>query len=206
MTTTAPISVCIGTFGDTSHWSDLAQRALASVERQTVQPEHVVWRHDRSLHEARNGAAWETNSTWLCFLDADDELHPGYIEAMAAVLDHRDRLLQPSTLGVHPNGREDPQPVLIPTKPLLDGNYLVIGTLVRRSQFCTVGGFRELPMYEDWDLWIRCWLDGATVEQVPEAIYRVHVNTQGRNSSTRAQQLRTYREIRERYRTDAVRH
>jgi glycosyltransferase involved in cell wall biosynthesis len=199
----APITVCIGTFGDQQIWSALAHdRAMASVDRQTLPPAALQWCHGENLHDARNAAAARATSEWLCFLDADDELDPAYLEAMASAIadfDGMDMLLQPATLGVHPDGHEDPFPVVIPTKPLLDGNYLVIGTLVRREQFCRVGGFCDFPLYEDWDLWLRCWLDGATVLAVPSAIYRVHVNENGRNSAVRAIQMRAYHQVRNQY-------
>ena len=201
--TTAPITVCVGTFGNEQIWSALAHdRAMASVDRQTLPPEHVRWCHGPDLHTARNMAASQSDSEWLCFLDADDELGPHYLEAMTEAitrLDDNDWLLQPATLGVYPDGSEDPSPVLIPQKPLLDGNYLIIGTLVRRSQFERVGGFYDLPMYEDWDLWLRCSLGGAEVLQVPAAIYRVHVNTDGRNSPSRSVQISAYHQVRSQY-------
>jgi glycosyltransferase involved in cell wall biosynthesis len=201
--TTAPITVCIGTFGNEQIWSALAHdRAMASVDRQTLPPENLIWCHGPDLHSARNQAAARVRSDWLCFLDADDELDAHYLEAMTrAVTDLgvADWLLQPATLGVHPDGHEDPFPVLIPPKPLLDGNFLVIGTLVRRAQFDRLGGFCDFPLYEDWDLWLRCFLDGASISQVPAAIYRVFVNEAGRNSADRATQLRVYHQIRSRH-------
>jgi GT2 family glycosyltransferase len=198
----ADIAVCIGTYGDHQRWSQMVQsRALPSVERQTMAPADIVWVHAPTLREARNNAAEDTDAEWLCFLDADDELDPRYIEVMSHVSTHLDGdwLLQPATRGVYPDGREDPQSVVIPARPLLEGNYMVIGTLVRASQFQRLGGFANWPYAEDWDLWIRCWRDGAKMRAVPDAIYRVLVNGTGRNSCDRALQIRTYNAIRDQY-------
>lgn len=203
---TCNIAVCIGTYGNYKKWSTVVhERARPSAERQTVTPATVRWIHGATLHEARNQAAryaaTHHNTEWLCFLDADDELDPGYLEAMSrAAADTKDDwLLQPATLGVHPDGREDPYPVVIPAKPLLDGNFMVIGTLVRADQFQRVGGFANWDYCEDWDLWIRCWRDGAQMKPVPEAVYRVHVNATGRNNCDRATQVRVYNQIRRQY-------
>lgn len=199
----APLSVCIGTFG-AERWKRLAQyRALVSVERQTVAPVDCRLVHAESLHEARNRAAKEAAGEWLCFLDADDELDSHYLEAMARALegDGPDlRLLQPSTIGVYPDGRTDGAPVLHPPKNLHISNYLIIGTVVRRDQFLRVGGFADLISHEDWDLWLRCWIDGAVVVPVPDAIYRVHVSRNSRNSAGTAPHVKVINEIRAKYR------
>jgi GT2 family glycosyltransferase len=197
------IAVCVGTFGDTEPWESAARRwALPSVEAQRVPARRTTWCHGTDLQQARNTAAEDTpHAGWLCFLDADDELDPGYLEAMAAAADglEGDWLLQPATLGIYPDGREDHHPVVIPPKHLLDGNYLVISTLIRSEQFTRIGGFGDWPIYEDWDLWIRAVIDGARIRVVPEAVLRVHVNPTGRNNGDRNTQLRVYQQIRHHY-------
>lgn len=196
------ISVVIGTFGDRDKWGALAERrAAVSATRQSRPAEGVYHCHGDTLHEARNQAAEWAAGEWLAFLDADDELDVGYVEAMAAATEQAgpgDWLLQPATLGVV-DGHDDPFPVVIPPKPLIEGNYLIIGTLIRRDQFLRLGGFREWPIYEDWDLMLRAWLDGAEVLTVPEAIYRVHVTPGSRNQADRAVQLQVYGAIRQQH-------
>lgn len=174
------VAVIIATFGDRNIWDKLAVRAKASAAVQTHPADHVLRLHGPTLAQARNMAVQHIGDEveWLVFLDADDTLDPRYIEAMLAGTGD---LRQPATLGVT-DGVEDPHPVMIPTKPLSEGNYLVIGTMVRREQFLAVGGFQEWPAWEDWDLWWRCVDDGAVVGQVPDAIYRVTVH-QGRNEA-----------------------
>ena len=198
--TSVPIRVCIGTYGDIDTWRPLAERALRSVDEQDVQPFSRFWVHGPDLHTARNTAALQLpdGHEWLCFLDADDELDVGYLEAMDDVAFRHDEpvLIQPSTIGVYPDGTEDALPCLIPPKPLIEGNYLIIGTLIRAAQFQRLGGFHDWPMYEDWDLWLRAAIDGAQVVSAPDAIYRVHVNSGGRNSADRSEQLATYHRIR----------
>jgi glycosyltransferase involved in cell wall biosynthesis len=191
-------AVVVGTFGDPL-WRDLASRALASAEEAGAA--EVIHIHADSLDVARNTGAAHANAEWLVFLDADDELDSGYVKAMEEVATPHDALLQPSTLGINPDGTTDAYPVLIPRKQsLLDGNWMVIGTAIRRSQFLRLGGFRNLPVYEDWDLWIRATLDGAQHVVAPQAVYRIHVNPTGRNSGDRQVQLQTYERIRREFR------
>jgi glycosyltransferase involved in cell wall biosynthesis len=203
---TNSIAVCISTFGDLDRWERTVRTwAMPSVEAQTEPPARVTWCHGPNLQVARNHAARPAgcldDTDWLCFLDADDELDPSFIAAMAAATENLtgDWLLQPATLGIHLDLHEDPHPVVIPRKNLLDGNFMVISTLIHTEQFHRLGGFADWPIYEDWDLWLRAWRDGAQFKAVPDAVLRVHVNPNGRNNGDRASQVRVYNEIRSRY-------
>lgn len=201
LNSTSSIAVCVGTFGDARHWEKVARTwALPSAEMQDELPARVTWNHGPDLRAARNDIA-RHDTEWLCFLDADDELDPGYIAAMAKAAKDLDGdwLLQPATLGVYPDMSEDPHPVVIPRKNLLDGNFMVVSTLIRTEQFHRIGGFRDWPIYEDWDLFLRAWRDGARFMAVPDAILRVHVNPESRNNGDPATQFRVYDEIRNQY-------
>jgi GT2 family glycosyltransferase len=189
------VTVIVPVFGDVGAWLPQACRARRSAVAQTVPPAEIVMAAAADLRTARNGPAEWARTEWLCFLDADDELDVRYIEAMLA---GDGDLRQPATLGIV-DGVEDACPVVIPPRHLLAGNYIVIGALVRSEMFFDVGGFRDLPAYEDWDLWIRVWLAGAEISAVPEAIYRVHVNPRGRNALPRGDAVRAYDGIRRRY-------
>lgn len=189
------VTIIIPVYGDHDRWMPLARRAAGSAITQTVPPARVFISAGETLSAARNGAAEWARTEWLCFLDADDELDVRYVEAMLAA---EGDVRQPATLGIDAQGQEDPLPVVIPAKPFMYGNYIVIGAFVRTQLFFDVGGFRELPAYEDWDLWIRCWLAGAQIGVAPEAIYRVHAST-GRNSLPRRDAVATFRLIHDRY-------
>lgn len=176
------VSVCIGTFGDDA-WIDLAeQRAKPSAEALGVPVLHV---HAETLHEARNTALAAVQTDWVIHLDADDELEPGYLDAMATGTAD---LRAPAVRYVKP-GRE--QAPYVPTvsghqhectgECLPQGNWLVVGSLVRADLVRAVGGWREFEWSEDWALWARCVKAGATVEAIPAAVYRAHVRPDSRN-------------------------
>lgn len=189
------VSVIVATYGDPS-WFATADTACRSAKDQTV-PVEILQTHGPSLHEARNEAAGFATAEWLVFLDADDTLDPHYVEEM---LKGGADLRQPATLGVYPDGTTDPTANVIPPRgaSILDGNHLVVGTMVRRQLFMDVGCFDDYPILEDWDLWIRCLLAGATQEAIPAAIYRVGVNDSGRNAP-RHQHSVVYGQIRAKY-------
>lgn len=175
------VTVIVATFGG-PEWVGLAeQRALPSATRFNLP---VIHSHEATLHEARNAGAEKATTEWLCFLDADDELEDGYFGAMSASdADLRAPLVRYVTDGVA-------RPARWPrvwghehdctAECLQFGNYMVIGTLVRRELFLAVGGFRDFDWSEDWDLWVRCVQAGASVESV-NAVYRAHVRSDSRN-------------------------
>ena len=196
------VDVVVATYGSEDLWDLLSARAVASVACQTVLPEAVFQVHDSAgtdLSSVRNRAASYSESDWLIFLDADDELDPDYVESM---LEGEGDMRWPSTLGVV-DGKEDDAPVLLTPRydNFLIGNHMVIGTMVRRELFQKVGGFREgLTILEDWDLWIRCVIAGGKARPCPNAIYRVHVRSDSRNTAIDVHN-NAYAEIQQRYRT-----
>lgn len=178
-------SVIIATYGD-EKWSALARgRALPSARPQD--PLEVIVAHDSdwTIARARNGAVAEATQDWLLFLDADDELAPGYLDAMTRAVErerHDGTLLLTPAVSFVVNGRQQ-RPHFQKEQPLRDGNWLTIGTLIPRALFQEVGGFREWGLYEDWDLWARCEMAGARIVKVPDAVYLAHYSSTSRNRS-----------------------
>lgn len=192
------VTVVVATFGDET-WADLARsRSIPSAEALDVP---VVHEHASTLHEARNAGLAQVHTEWVCHLDADDELEPGYFDAMAtgsadlrapAVRYLRTVLHLPSATIPRVAGHEH----ACTAECLTFGNWLVIGTLARAELVRSVGGWHDWPVYEDYDLWARCWRAGATVEAIPTAVYRAHVRTDSRNRApSRAVKHDTHRGI-----------
>jgi GT2 family glycosyltransferase len=220
------VSVVIATSGELK-WHDLAwSRAYPSAVAQAPVPETVeIWagspeqvvgverelvpfaveiviEHHAmlSVSRARNAAARSASGDWLCFLDADDELEPGYLVAMAEA--NRGTIYP----AVEPPWTTAPPPLFVPNVrriwpdcsqegpgipnlgkwPIL--NECVIGTLISRRLFDEIGGFRDFASLEDYDLFLRAYDAGAALVYVDGAVYRECVNPGGRNrdQSTRA--------------------
>jgi hypothetical protein len=192
------VTVAVATFGD-DWWRSLAQaRAIPSAERLGVPVVHV---HADSLHEARNAALALVDTEHVVHLDADDELEPGFFEAMGkGTADVR----VPSVRYVRGLGYQPP-PVMprvaghrhaCAAECLTQGNWIVVGACVRADLIRQVGGWRDFPWSEDWDTWLRCHLADASFEAVPQAVYRAHVRRDSRNrSASAAQRLAAHRAI-----------
>jgi len=181
------VSIIIATYGDPSWLTMAEEKALPSAEAQD--PFHVIIGHreEGTIAEARNRLAGEARGDWLCFLDADDELGPGYIQAMQRAYEQRGRddgtppLLTPAVSYVR-KGRKYPPQFNDRGIPLTKDNWLVVGTLVHRDLFMQVGGFSDYPHgFEDWSLWAKCWKAGAEIVKVPQAVYIAHFNPRSKH-------------------------
>lgn len=189
------ITVVVATYG-ASAWKTLAfERAVPSAAAQAP----VVHKHGATLAGARNAGLAEVRTPFVVHLDADDELEPGYIEAMAAgTADLRAPAVRQVRHGVAgeafvPNVWGHEHDCIAAC--LRRGNWLVIGTCVRVDLLRSVGGWEEWEWSEDWAAWARCWRAGGTIETIPAAVYRAHRARRGRNRVGRATALYWHREI-----------
>lgn len=192
------VAIAICTFGNLSEWEPLAVRAYHSAQAQTVKSE-IIRIHGLSLHEARNRALNQTKAEHIIFLDADDELDPLYVEKMLECSgDIRVPLVQ------YIFGQDADQPKrLEPRENLLCGNWIVIGAMLNRARFKQLGGFNDLPVLEDHEAWVRCWIDGWEFGYA-EAIYKVHVR-KGRNTQDLKLNDKVFLKTVERYTPFAIR-
>lgn len=191
------VTVVVATYG-AQHWKALAQtRAVPSARAQGVPVIHV---HGTTLHGARNGALQRVDTERVIYLDADDELEADCVALLAAGTED---LRAPAVRYVRGAHAEPPRLPRVAghqhacTGPCLrQGNWLVVGTMAPVQLLRDVGGWRDWPWSEDWDLWLRCHLAGATVQAVPAAVYRAHVRTGSRNRAiSHAQRVRVHRAI-----------
>lgn len=173
------------------------------------QPAHEVLtlhQPDASIAQVRNELGAQANGEWLCFLDADDELAPGFLQTMEVAWGRigghgkiKHPLLTPQVSYVQMNGRRH-APKHHRRGNLKNDNYLVVGTLVQRELFLQVGGFEDYPHgFEDWSLWAKCEKAGATVVQVTGAIYVAYLNPESKHRvawSDRKMQLEMHHRIR----------
>ena len=130
--------------------------------------------HNRGLPAARNVGIGIATSPFVLPLDADDLLHPEFIEkTLAKIID------SPKvgfvTTWVQRFGQDNlvwkpPRPVLC---RMLEENVAVSGCLVRRAAWQAVGGYDERMTsgYEDWDFWLRLLESKWRGTQVAEPLY-----------------------------------
>lgn len=191
--------ILCATFGDNT-WIDRAHtHALPTAEGQAP-TRHL---HGPSLHVTRNRLVETSTADYLVFVDADDQLAPGYIDAIRDLYNvskgqptkPRDRLYKPAVQYIDADGTEKP-PRMLPWKLITQGNHLVIGTAVHREMAAKVL-FQDWPLYEDWDFWWRCMEAGGKVTAATGAVYRYFLSPDSRNygidETTKLEALRSIR-------------
>jgi hypothetical protein len=188
------VTVIIGTYG-TKLWFDKGAPAAESARAAGF--DQVVRYHGGcSPSDARNSAAFAVDHPcWLLFVDADDQLDPGF----GAVLDDMHQadayeLLVPKITYADRNGGHS-EPVHYRDRNIQVMNPCPIGTLIRVELFRRVGGFWNEPAWEDWSLFRRAWLVGAQLNFI-DAVYHAGYSPRGRNSTVR-QPRQLLRQIRE---------
>lgn len=130
---------------------------------------------NQGLAKARNTGAARTRGELLCFLDADDRLHPTFFEKAVAVLDS-DSDLAFAGCWIEAFGDETwtyrPTACDLPT--VLAECTVATPALVRRGAFDAVDGFDEgMPAQgdEDWDFWIHLLTAGFRGMILPEVLF-----------------------------------
>lgn len=160
------VTVIVATFGD-GDW--------ATCGNTTARRHGATHVHGPDLATARNQGAEHATSEWLVFLDADDELLPGYVDAMGRASGD---LRAPTLELAYHDRRFRPD---LTKRDIERMNPCCIGTAIRRELLLDLGGFPAFEAWEDWGLFLRAVRRGATIEHVPGAVYRSWVRAHSRN-------------------------
>lgn len=194
------VTICVPSYGE-GHWRETGlATARATCERLNCVVIH--FHHNDSLCEARNNLLELTHTEYIIFLDADDELDSHYLEEMSngtadvlvpSVKYIRNRVAGPAhiprVVACSHDGSCAPACLAL-------GNYVVIGAAARTEALKAVGGFKDWPFYEDWDLWLRLYQHGYSFQDIPGAIYLANWSESSRNRSpTQAEKAMVHNEI-----------
>jgi len=133
----------------------------------------------------RNAGAALARGDLLVFLDADDQLEPGFLSSMVRTVESGADVAYCDYTEHGPGGERavglpDFDPDLLATQ-----NIATMGAIMRREVFEALGGFRDNTAYEDWDFWVRAAHRGFRFAHVSTPLYRYRHH--GMNFSVKAQ-------------------
>ena len=149
----------------------------------------IVANHSRGLPAGRNTGAVLATGEWLYFLDSDDHLRPGALDALleagaadpdaAVVYGDYERIdAAGRTIGNRAALRARRKPTGDVLAVILAGNFMVVGAqIVRHEAYRRAGGFDETLGYcEDWHFWCRvaAFAPFAHVPGCHVLDYRIH--------------------------------
>lgn len=153
-------------------------RAFNSAMMQLHQPDaiHVVGDyHHHGATDTRNRGLSFVDTTWVAFLDDDDELFPNHLERLIAhASDTGADLVYP---WFEIRGASDPLGWFgkeFDAEALKHNNYIPVTVLVRTDLIKSVGGFSILgdenawAPCEDWGCWLKLLNIGAKFSHLPE--------------------------------------
>ena len=142
-----------------------------------TRPKTTVFRTpNRKLAAARNFLVSHAQGRYLCALDADDKLHPEYLERTVALLDAEPGLTFVST-HLQMFGEETavwPSVDRCDLPMLLCDDTIITPALVRRDAVVTCGGYDEhMPHQgdEDWHLWLTLVENGHRGVILPDVLF-----------------------------------
>jgi len=130
------------------------------------------------LAEARNTAIRDATSPFVFLLDADNELYPACLERLLDALGRGNGAFAYSILEQFGTVSQLVGCDAWSREQIARGNYVDAMSMVRKSAWETVGGYRatRVPGWEDYDFWCRnaeAEFDGILVPQIL-CRYRVH--------------------------------
>lgn len=133
---------------------------------------------------ARNIGANLAKGEFLVFLDADDKLHPEFIQRCFDVISKTDKcnfVTSDVVFFERINRRLATEEYSI--KKLLARNIFPVTGLLRRDEFMLTEGFDETMKcgLEDWEFWIRFLKKGGIVKVVHQDLFFYRIKKQSKN-------------------------
>jgi len=197
---------------------EFLDECISSIARQTKQPKEIILVHDQcdepkahaladtiilrdnvGVAKVRDIAFKYSTSPLVLFLDADDVLSPDYLEKMILVLADGADIIYPDTFFWDWQGEgssifvtpDDLTPAYVKKHKR---TTLPVTCLMKREVYEKVGGFREFPVLEDLDFFLRAMCNDYTFKKAQTLLW--YRQTQGtRNSADHRKKREVYDQI-----------
>lgn len=176
----ANLSIIVTNYNKKHEW---LMECMDSIKAQTVPPREVILVDDcsddpkahalatsiilpenKGVANARDVGFRQSRGKLILFLDADDRLSPDFIERCGEKIDKSDIVYTDFILtGKVERPKLERTPDEITPQNLLHKDCpLRVASMMHRRVYEDVGGFRELPVFEDWEFWIKAMCNDCT--------------------------------------------
>lgn len=206
----------------TTHNKPLEQiiECMDSIKEQTVKPLEVILVDDCSkdprahalatsimlpsnvgVAKARDIGVRMSSGKLLLFVDADDRLAPDFIEQCGKVIDECD-IAYPNVLrfgDIEINELAESPKAITPEYIIGKKCGLVVTSMMHRGVYDILGGFNQLPIFEDWDFWIRAIHHGYTFKKANTLLWYRQNGRTSRNKMPKELKTSTHAKIIEPY-------
>ncbi|ROL57688.1 glycosyltransferase [Bacteroidetes/Chlorobi group bacterium Naka2016] len=171
---------------DDGSTDDTKQVALELISRYPTR--RIVYLHKKNegVAKARNYGIQHSKGKYILPLDADDMLHPTFLEKTVRILDEYPYFFIVYTdlqeFGERNNlvQAKNWDPLTLPYQ-----NHLNYCSLMRREVWEEVGGYNPNMVlgYEDWDFWIGSVQKGFTATRIPEPLFLYRIRNASRQTN-----------------------
>ena len=127
----------------------------------------VMLPHNVGVVKARDFGVKMSTGKLILFVDADDKLAPDFIQQCGKQILKAD-IVYPNMIlfGNVPRNKLVTNPGKITAQYLLGRKTSIpVTSMMWRRVYDSLGGFRVLPIFEDWDFWIRALCKGYTFKR-----------------------------------------
>ena len=176
----ANLSIVVTNFNKSPKQLD---ECMQSIKDQTVIPKEVILVDDGSENPKAHALATSiilpknkgvsfardigvrlSTGKILLFVDADDKLAPDFIQQCGKVIANKDIAYTNQILfgAVEQNLLVEAPINLTPKNIISNRCDIRVTSMMHRKVYEKLNGFKELPVFEDWDFWIRAMFNGYT--------------------------------------------
>lgn len=167
--------------GSTDGTSEVAKKIISKYPDKKI---YLLEKENGGPAEARNFGIRHSKGKFILPLDADDLIHPSFLEKTVNVL-----LNNPNVHIVYTDLQEfgernnlvfarDWNPAILRFQ-----NHLNYCSLYRRAVWESIGGYdvnKKNIGYEDWDFWIGCAEKGFNAQRIPEPLFFYRIREKSR--------------------------
>lgn len=193
---------------------------IDSILRQTLRPSEIILVHDAckkpahyqrcksimlpenvGVAQARDVGVKSSKGEYLLFVDADDVLSPDYIEKMWAC---KADIAYPDLFIWYQHGKYKGKnglriPKQVTPKSILSFDSIIpVTSLMKREVYTSLGGFNEMPVFEDWEFFLRAMEAGYTFKKANTLLWYRQTND-SRNRIDISHREKIYKQITSKY-------